>query len=94
MVALALLSNGEKGEVVDIIGRGNPHHKCYEHHRPKSPLPRRHNHHAIIERIGIRPGKIVEVVSNNERGSILIKIDDNRIALGRGVAMKILVRRL
>ncbi|MGB9823485.1 MULTISPECIES: FeoA family protein [Thermodesulfovibrio] len=44
--------------------------------------------------IGIFPGKVVEVLSNQERGPILLKIDESRVAIGRGMAMKILIRRI
>jgi len=44
--------------------------------------------------IGLFTGKIVEVVSNQGRGPLLLKIDETRIAIGRGMAMKIMVRRL
>ncbi|WP_353684481.1 FeoA family protein [Thermodesulfovibrio sp. 3907-1M] len=44
--------------------------------------------------IGIFVGKVIEVLSNQGQGPILLKIDDSRIAIGRGMAMKILVRRI
>ncbi len=44
--------------------------------------------------MGINVGKTVEVISNQSHGPILLKIDESRIAIGRGMAMKILVRRL
>lgn len=47
-----------------------------------------------IEDIGIREGKVVEVLNNEGRGPVLIKVNDSRIAIGRGMAMKIMVRRL
>lgn len=47
-----------------------------------------------VEDMGLRVGKIVEVLNNEGRGPILLKIDESRIAMGRGMAMKILVRRI
>lgn len=47
-----------------------------------------------VEDMGIREGKTIEVLNNEGRGPILIKANDSRIALGRGMAMKIMVRRL
>ncbi|MGC8915354.1 MAG: FeoA family protein [Thermosulfidibacteraceae bacterium] len=44
--------------------------------------------------IGISLGKVVEVLSNQGRGPILLKIDESRVAIGRGMAMKILIRRI
>ncbi len=46
-----------------------------------------------IEDMGVRVGKIIEVLNNEGQGPILLKVDESRIALGRGMAMKILVRR-
>lgn len=46
-----------------------------------------------VEEMGIRPGKVVEMLSNEGRGALLVKVDESRIAVGRGLAMKIMVRR-
>jgi len=75
MIPLALISNGEKVEIVDFIKKGKA---LFCHLRD----------------IGILAGKVVEVLSNQGNGPILIKIDESRIAIGRGMAMKIMVRRL
>ncbi len=45
-----------------------------------------------IEEMGLRCGKTVEMLSNGS-GPILLRIDESRLAIGRGTAMKILVRR-
>jgi len=47
-----------------------------------------------LKYMGVFAGKIVEVVSNQGRGPLLLKIDETRIAIGRGMAMKIWVRRV
>ena len=47
----------------------------------------------IMEDMGIRPGKEVEMLNNGGGGALLVKVDDSRIAVGRGMAMKIMVRR-
>jgi ferrous iron transport protein A len=44
--------------------------------------------------MGLRSGKTVEMLSNTGHGSLLVRVDDSRIALGRGVAMKVSVRRI
>lgn len=46
-----------------------------------------------MEDLGFRQGKMVEMLNNEGRGPLLVKIDESRLALGRGMAMKILVRR-
>jgi ferrous iron transport protein A len=48
---------------------------------------------ARIEDMGIRIGKSIEMLTNEGRGPLLLKVDESRIAVGRGMAMKILVRR-
>ena len=50
--------------------------------------------HNRVEDMGLRVGKVLEVLSNEGRGPILLKVDESRIAMGRGMAMRILVRRI
>ncbi|MCL4536045.1 MAG: ferrous iron transport protein A [Nitrospirae bacterium] len=47
-----------------------------------------------IEDIGVRIGRIIEMLSNEGKGPILVKADESRIAIGRVMAMKIMVKRL
>ena len=44
--------------------------------------------------MGLNTGKIIEVLNNQMQGPVLLKIDESRIAIGRGMAMKIMVRRV
>lgn len=92
MAPLGLLSKGEKAEIVEIktqkrkalrVGRG-------AHNAQLT------THDAIChaEDMGLRVGKTVEVLNNEGRGPLLLKVDESRIAIGRGMAMKIMVRRL
>lgn len=82
MAPLGLLTNGERGEVLEIRGG-----KC-------SPDGGRNSQLCHIEDVGLRAGKMVEMLNNEGKGSILIRVDESRIALGRGMAMKIMVRRI
>jgi len=82
MAPLGLLSEGEKAEIMEIRQQ-----KGYCHGKSKTQL-----YHA--EEMGIRIGKIVEMLNNRGRGPILLKIDELRIAVGRGIAMKIMVKKL
>jgi len=43
--------------------------------------------------MGLRPGKFIEMITNNKTGPLILKLDESRIALSRGMAMKIYVRR-
>ena len=47
---------------------------------------------ARLEDMGLRVGKNVEMLRNGG-GPVLIRIDESRIAVDRGMAMKIMVRR-
>jgi ferrous iron transport protein A len=46
---------------------------------------------ARAEEMGLRVGRRVEMLANGA-GPVLVKVDESRIALDRGVAMKIKVR--
>jgi len=81
MSPLGLLTTGEKAEVVEIKSMQN---NCQYAGNEQS---------CHVEDIGIRIGKEIEVLNGEGRGPMLIKIDESRIALARGIAMKILVRK-
>ena len=44
-----------------------------------------------IEDLGLRVGKSVEMLTNGG-GAVLLKVDESRLAVGRGMAMKIMVK--
>ena len=81
---LGLVNTGDKAEVVEVTSRGR---KCLSGKKTISQADAR------IEDIGIRAGKIIEMLNNEGRGPLLLKIDESRIAMARGIAMKIMVRR-
>lgn len=83
MVPIGLLSAGERGEV------------C-QPGRPQTENPGdcgciSDGVHARLEDLGLRHGQPVEMLSNDGRGPILVKVDNSRIAMDRGIAMKIMV---
>jgi ferrous iron transport protein A len=87
MMPLALLSPGESGEIVSVN----------VHLEKKSPCcgqchGERHKNDHRVEEMGLRAGKVVEML-NNGAGPLLLRVDDARIAISRGIAMKISVRR-
>jgi ferrous iron transport protein A len=45
-----------------------------------------------VEEMGLRVGKTIEMLTNGS-GPIRLRVDESRIALARGLAMKIMVRR-
>ncbi len=85
ILPLGFLSAGEKAEVVEVF---SCRRRCRAGCKEKGQADAR------IEDIGIRSGKIIEMLNNEGRGPLLIKVDESRIAIGRGMAMKIMVRRL
>lgn len=85
MIPLGLLGPGENGEIIEI--RLNKPHctgLCHEE-REKSDIR--------VEDMGLRVGKSVEMLTNGGGGPVLLKVDESRIAIARGMAMKIMVRR-
>ncbi len=81
MAPLGLLSEGEKAEIIEIRQQ-----KGYCHEKSKTQI-------CHAGEMGLRIGKTVEMLNNRGTGPILLKVDESRIALGRGMAMKIMVRR-
>jgi len=87
MIPLGLLAAGEQAEVMETRMEESlsPCSACMSN-KPECC--------ARIEDMGLRAGKTVEVLHNHGRqGALLIKVDESRIALNRGMAMKIMVRR-
>ncbi len=85
MMPLALLSPGDRAEIVDIratLQRPSCCGQCGGE---------RHRGEERAGEMGLRAGKMVEMLSNG--GPVLLKVDESRIAVDRGLAMKILVRR-
>ena len=80
MMPLGLLGPGELGEITAL------------HSRKPSCCDCCAGEEGRIEEMGLRIGKMVEML-NNGGGPILLKVDESRIAIARGLAMKIMVRR-
>lgn len=81
MAPLGLLSRGEQAEIVEIKGQ-----RGCDTESSRDQL-------CHIEDLGLRVGKMIEMLNNEGRGPLLLKVDESRIAIGRGMAMKIMVRR-
>lgn len=107
MIPLRLLSPGESGEITEIrMGASRCSGPCCSGHKQGG----NHAYHAAasggyqcckdkeksdvrVEDMGLRIGKTVEIL-NNGGGPVLVKVDESRIAVARGIAMKIMVRRM
>ena len=81
MAPLGLLGRGEQAEIMEMRGQKG----C--------ATGSSNNQLCHAEDLGLRVGKMVEMLSNEGRGPLLLKVDESRIAIGRGMAMKIMVRR-
>ncbi len=79
MMPLGLLSTGGKAEIVTIREAGAGDCGCSCDCR--------------VEDMGLRIGKTVEML-NNGGGPVLLRVDESRIAIARGLAMKIMVREV
>ncbi|MBF0465196.1 MAG: transcriptional repressor [Nitrospirae bacterium] len=80
-LSLALLKTGGKGKITGFAS-----HKNFLGNAANQRKERR------IQEMGVRIGKTVEILNNGGKGPILLKIDDLRIALGRALAMEIMVK--
>lgn len=91
MMPLGLLSTGEKAEVTEI--REDVHKGKADMCHPGNCKLGNSGHLCRMEDMGLRAGRIVEMLNNEGRGAVLIKIGESRIAIDRSMAMKIMVRR-
>lgn len=75
---LGLMASGDFAEVVQhaVVG---------QRHALPADLVR-------LEEMGLRPGMRVQVLANEGHGPLLLRLGESRVAIGRGVAMKIRVR--
>ncbi len=88
MMPLGLLSPGEKAEVAEVRGTPQTASCCAEKGGTKSCSSA-----CRVEDMGLRAGKTVEMLNNEGRGALLVMIDETRIAIGRGAAMKVMVKK-
>lgn len=90
MMPLGLLSPGEQGEIVKI----RAHQEldgCCGSGCGTSCCGTKEKGGVRMEDLGLRVGKIVQMLTNGS--PVLLKVDESRIAVDRGLAMKIMVRR-
>lgn len=88
MMPLGLLNPGEQGEIVLIRAHGTSSSCCGS--TCGSGCCDREKGGVRMEDLGLRVGKMVEML-NKGSGPVLLKVDESRIAVDRGLAMKIMV---
>ena len=91
MMPLGLLTPGEHGEIVAI--KTQLPEAAHAHGGPCCGNCRKEKEDLRVEDMGLRVGKVVEMLNSICGGPILLKVDESRIAIARSVAMKIMVRR-
>ena len=79
MMPLALLSPGEHAEIVRININVEEQKTCCGQCDGE-----RHKGENRLEEMGLRAGKVVEMLSNGT-GPLLLRVDESRIALSRGI---------
>jgi ferrous iron transport protein A len=85
MMPLGLLGPGERGEILTIrIHQAPSSGQCCAEGEKCD---------CRVEDMGLRIGKTVEMLTNGG-GPVLVRVDESRIAVGRGMAMKIMVREV
>lgn len=82
MIPLGLLSAGEYGEIVDITFSKADIAGGTDLEKTA----------VRVEDMGLRIGKNVEMLKNGG-STILLRVDESRLAIARRIAMKIMVRR-
>ncbi|MGC8775477.1 MAG: FeoA family protein [Chlorobaculum sp.] len=91
MAPLGMLGKGEVGEIVNL--RSGQHHAgagCeHGHHHVHG----RDNGKRLAE-MGFSVGQTIEIIENSPGMPLLVRVHDSRVAIGRGVAMRIMVRRV
>lgn len=82
MHPLGLLTNGEKAVIINVI-------------KPATTVSQNHIWESFIrlDEMGVRAGNIIEMLNCGNDSTVLIKIDNSRLALSRSMAMKIYVRK-
>lgn len=88
MMPLALLNPGEQGEIIQIRAHGTSSSCCGS--ACGTCCGGREKGGVRMEDLGLRVGKMVEML-NKGTGPVLVKVDESRIAVDRGLAMKIMV---
>ena len=84
MNTLSEMHEGDTGEITGVIHEGR--------HRNGSKRGLNHNGTAKLREMGFYEGQQITVVKNKGKGPLVIRLQETRMILGRGLAMKILMR--
>jgi ferrous iron transport protein A len=96
-----ILSSIEQGKKVKVVGFdyrvgsfSRQHHRL--RHMQEAIDSDRHGTFFTrrLQEMGLLPGKIIEVVRNTNTGPVEINVMGSKLAIGRGIASKILVEEI
>lgn len=94
MMPLELLTTGERGEITEIRHCGGCGGGCHSHgHHRQNGSGHQHGKATATraEEMGLRVGKLVEVLKN-DGNLLLLLVDEARIAIDRRMARSITVK--
>jgi len=97
MIPLGLIGPGEQAEILEVR---TTHGSCREDGGECCGHGHSHGHGCgdgkcvcrRVDDMGLRKGQTVKMLNNEGRGPVLLKLGESRVAIGRGMAMKIMVR--
>ncbi|MBU2647537.1 MAG: FeoA family protein [bacterium] len=92
MVPLNQLNEGDFGEIVEISGcrqRQCQHKRGWKKRFLSDPDDGRNGRMADL---GLRIGKVIQLLQKGKQGPILIKVDESRIAVGQKMAQNIFIK--
>ncbi len=84
MVPLCDLSEGEQGEIAEIDRHEKPRRHAFH--------GKGHKNRGRMADLGLRVGKQIQLLRKQNRGPLLLKVDESRIAIGRGLADRIWIK--
>lgn len=87
MVPLEALNEGESGEIAMISQGGCRKGKHFRG-------PNCNNENCRMSDLGLRVGKKIKLLQKGRRGPLLVKVDESRIAIGKGMAERIQINKL
>ena len=82
MVPLGELLPNETAQVVEFRLLGEPHERAFLLEFQKR-----------AERMGLRIGKNVRILKNEDRGPVVIALNGSRLAMGRSIAQTVMVKK-
>lgn len=80
IISLSNLEKGKHASIIDYEGHGH-------HHSHNSEFINR------LENLGLRIGSEIEVLHNAGNGPVMLKTSGTRLALGRGMSHRIIVKK-